>query len=429
MLLQFSVANYRSIRKLQTLDFRATGLKSEEPKIDERNIVFANNERILKVIGIYGPNGSGKSNLLNALRDMQRMVRTSLSSEGVGKKVMKPFRLSDEELENSGFFQVSLLIEQKKFRYGFTLDSDGNVSQEWLFGPAEKNETWYFKRTKDQTAVNEQWFWEGVRLPEDKLRPDALYLNFVSAFHGNISTMIRKFIAYQMSFDHLQTSMPRTVFRDGSTVRGPILPFHDTNDLLLEGSERIIIDWLAKAGLHYESVALEQNPKEEVLLYKNKYNKDGKIVGKIEMRLSSDESAGTKKFYGYIGRLHYRFAEGGVFIVDEIDNNFHPSLLIQLVKFFNDPDINKAGAQLVFTSHDTNLLRPDILRRDQIYFTEKSLAEETNLYSLADLKGIRNNADFARQYLAGFYGALPLLAEMMSEQKNQSLDNFTEKNG
>jgi hypothetical protein len=68
-----------------------------------------------------------------------------------------------------------------------------------------------------------------------------------------------------------------------------------------------------------------------------------------------------------------------------------------------------AGAQLLFTSHNTNLLQPDILRRDQIYFTEKSNKDETILYSLADLKGIRNNADFARQYLAGFYGALPML--------------------
>ena len=72
-------------------------------------------------------------------------------------------------------------------------------------------------------------------------------------------------------------------------------------------------------------------------------------------------------------------------------------------------ELNLKGAQLLFTSHDTNLLNPTILRRDQIYFTEKSIADETILYSLADLKGIRNNTDFARQYLAGFYGALPIL--------------------
>ena len=96
-------------------------------------------------------------------------------------------------------------------------------------------------------------------------------------------------------------------------------------------------------------------------------------------------------------------------ISDEIDNNFHPSLLRQFVRFFNDPSINSAGAQLLFTSHDTNLLDPEILRRDQIYFAEKSVKDETILYALSDLKGIRNNADFARQYLAGFYGALPML--------------------
>lgn len=102
-------------------------------------------------------------------------------------------------------------------------------------------------------------------------------------------------------------------------------------------------------------------------------------------------------------------------ISDEIDNNFHPSLLQQLVQAFNNPAINKAGAQLLFTSHDTNLMNPQLLRRDQLYFTEKAINEESVLFSLADLKGIRNNADFARQYLAGFYGALPILKNLKPE--------------
>ncbi len=82
---------------------------------------------------------------------------------------------------------------------------------------------------------------------------------------------------------------------------------------------------------------------------------------------------------------------------------------------FNNPKINTGNAQLLFTTHDTNLLDPSIMRRDQIYFTEKNEEEATRLYSLADLKGIRNDADFARQYLAGFYGALPVLSDFTSK--------------
>jgi AAA15 family ATPase/GTPase len=143
---------------------------------------------------------------------------------------------------------------------------------------------------------------------------------------------------------------------------------------------------------------------------------EGNILGKVSLDLDQNDSAGTKKFYSFIGSLYYLFKNGSLFVSDELDNSFHPSLLKQFVRIFNDPSVNRAGAQLLFTTHDTNLMQPGILRRDQIYFAEKSFTDETILYSLADLKGIRNNADFARQYLAGFYGALPVLEKYKQDQ-------------
>ena len=98
-------------------------------------------------------------------------------------------------------------------------------------------------------------------------------------------------------------------------------------------------------------------------------------------------------------------------ILDEVDSNFHPSLLIKLIGLFNDPNINKNKSQLLFTSHDTNLMHPTIMRRDQFYFTEKREDLSTRVYSLADLRGIKNDADFAREYLKGIYGAIPILED------------------
>ncbi|WPV63771.1 AAA family ATPase [Chitinophaga sp. LS1] len=127
------------------------------------------------------------------------------------------------------------------------------------------------------------------------------------------------------------------------------------------------------------------------------------------MDLHTDESQGTNKFYNYIGDLFALFSGGGVFVSDEIDGNFHPALLKHLISLFQDPKINTTNAQIIFTSHDVNIMAPEFMRRDQFYFTEKTIQDSTRLYSLGDLKGIRNNVDFARQYLAGFYGALPQL--------------------
>jgi AAA15 family ATPase/GTPase len=107
----------------------------------------------------------------------------------------------------------------------------------------------------------------------------------------------------------------------------------------------------------------------------------------------------------------------GFVILDEIDSNFHPALLIKLISLFNNPLINKSKIQVLFTSHDTNLMSPFIMRRDQFYFTEKREDDSTRLYSLADLKGIRNDADFSKQYLSGYFGAMPVLGNFFIDKK------------
>jgi AAA15 family ATPase/GTPase len=169
-----------------------------------------------------------------------------------------------------------------------------------------------------------------------------------------------------------------------------------------------------------EKSQLKETVINDVLFAKNRYDEKGEVDGTVLMRLN-EESDGTKKFYSFIGELQEKFDKGGLYICDEIDSNFHPTLLQRLIHLFNNPFINKANAQLFFTSHDTNLMNPAIMRRDQFYFTEKSERDETFLYSLSDLKGIRNNADFARQYLAGFYGALPVLGSYL-EKDNSALN-------
>jgi AAA15 family ATPase/GTPase len=133
--------------------------------------------------------------------------------------------------------------------------------------------------------------------------------------------------------------------------------------------------------------------------------------------LSKNESSGTQKLFDLAGLLVliFNIPKPYFIILDEIDSNFHPSLLINLIDLFNDPSINKSNSQLLFSSHDTNLMSPSIMRRDQFFLTEKNEDHSTRFYSLSDLKGIRNDADFAKQYLAGYYGALPILNNYSSE--------------
>ena len=98
------------------------------------------------------------------------------------------------------------------------------------------------------------------------------------------------------------------------------------------------------------------------------------------------------------------------------------ALIVGFAIYFNNPEINKSNSQLLFTSHDTNLLSPKLMRRDQFYFAEKTLNNSTKIYSLADLKGIRNTADFAKEYLSGHYGALPVLHEYCLTTQNDEIN-------
>ncbi|WP_143011406.1 AAA family ATPase [Chitinophaga filiformis] len=416
MIVEFSISNYRSFNRMQTLSFKATGLVSEDKTVDEKNLIDFDGARYLKIAAIYGANGSGKSNIIEALQFFSGVIISSIEVDDLAHMTMQPFLFSSERMENLGFFQTILIIEGVKYRYGFTIGDRGKIAAEWLFGPASKNETFYFKRSGSSVEVNGEWFPEGTSLPSDKLRNDSLFLTFCSSYDGKVSRAIRDYFKLQVSFEG-HTRYPYFFHQriNAQAEDG------DTDRLLTEGQKDLVLTWLKRAGMNYEDIEIEKPDDEKrrprIFLYKNVYDSKGNITDRRRLNLDRHESQGSKKYYRYIGKLIAKFERGGLFVSDEIDNNFHPSLLKKLICLFQDSTINKANAQLLFTSHDTNLMNPDYMRRDQFYFAEKTLLEDTKLYSLADLKGIRNNADFARQYLSGAYGALPILGNYLEESE------------
>jgi uncharacterized protein len=415
MMIEFSVGNYRSINRIQTLSFKATGLVSEDKSVDEKNIIEVGDTRNLKIAAIYGANGGGKSNVLEAFQFFSNMVVSSIEKQDLAIYAVQPFAFDPHPtIEKGGYFQVILLIDGSKFRYGFTVSREGDIQQEWLFGPANVNETYYFKRDVDKPIdINKEWFSEGNNLPFNKLRDDSLFLTFCSSYDGEISQSIRDFFKNSVSFEgdsRYPTFLDERRYNDQQT------------DILIEdGRKEIVLEWLREIGLFYDDITVEKSERRsnKVRLYKKIYDANNNLISLISFSLNLDESQGTNKYYRYIGLLINKFENGGILVSDEIDNNFHPSLLKKLISLFQNPNVNKANAQLLFTSHDTNLMDPDCMRRDQFYFAEKTELLDTKLYSLSDLKGIRNNADFARQYLSGTYGALPVLGNYLEESQNE----------
>jgi len=242
------------------------------------------------------------------------------------------------------------------------------------------------------------------KIPNSIAYEHNLFLSHAAAFDKNsVCKKIKDYLYYVLSLS----------FGEFEVIRNFSMSFIQ-NETSPQGKEHLL-DFLSIFNIDYEDIVIEEKSDSDVIhpmekIFLKKHN--------ISLNLKYDESGGTQKLFDLSGLLIACFNSNviPIIILDEIDSNFHPSLVIKLINLFNNPKINKSNAQLLFTSHDTNLMSPSIMRRDQFYFTEKNEDHSTRLYSLADLKGIKNDANFARQYLAGYYGAVPILKDYVAPE-------------
>lgn len=130
--------------------------------------------------------------------------------------------------------------------------------------------------------------------------------------------------------------------------------------------------------------------------------------------MHADKNSGTNKIIDLSGPVFDTLKDGGVLVIDELDAKLHPLLTLSIVRLFQSQDINKNGAQLIFATHDTNILSICNLRRDQIYFIEKNKIGSSDLYSLVEYNKdgkVRKDRSFEKDYINGRYGAIPYFGD------------------
>lgn len=421
MIVEFSVKNFRSIYDLQTISFVATNLKSSKDNVDvdTQNIYADGSQKLLKTVGIYGPNASGKSNIIKALEFFCEAVGDLPSPESRLSKLAQPFLYQQDAIDSESFFQIVVMIKGEKYRYGFTVknnldfndEEDSSreiISNEWLFGPKKINQVKYFIR--NGLRVDKKNITDGDSIATLEYEHTLFLTHAASYLKEGISARIRNVIK---GFVATKFSQRNDFYR-----------FHSIRYLEKENLKSQLIDFMNAFGLSYKDITFKND---EEFKRKNQYPLKNLFLTKkashddamdITLNMQTHESEGTKKLFDLAGLVLHAFniKTSGLIILDEIDSHFHPFLLKNLISLFNDKNVNKANAQLLFTSHDTNLMSPSIMRRDQFYLAEKQENESTKFYSLAELKGIRNDADFAKHYLAGFYGSLPVLSQFILEE-------------
>lgn len=442
MLISFSVENFRSFAEEQTLSLVASS-KLGEQHAHHATDVSSINEKVLRTAVLYGANGSGKSSLCLALDFMKKMILSlSERSNGINRKY---FRVNGKDKDST--FDAVFLVNEKTYRYGFTINND-YVKEEWLININKNKEKILFERHIDakgtisfstpptpkkvkllseiggkpnQTFLNTikstlssskdygvdinnvlNWFSISLNVifPGDFIKPVSIllsknedFLKFSGDFLKNSSTGINYLVVDKNKLDN--NSVNKIFSED--------LLQEISDDLQNSDSQGICIH-----GPNGREFTLEKDNEGNIYIVKvqasHHINKDQSFLLDLD-----DESDGTRRLLQLIPALHNDKKQNTVYIIDEIDRSMHPLLVWSFLQFFLAlPGKN----QLIVTTHESNLLDLELLRRDEIWFVEKNNTTlSSELYPLTDFK-VRTDLEIRKHYLQGRFGAIPFLGNI-----------------
>jgi len=416
MLLEFSVKNYRSIKDKVTLSMVASSDNDHPENVFE--VDEPSRFRLLKSVGIYGANASGKSNVLRALGFMEDFVRRSATGMAPGDDIdVTPFKLDPETREQPSQFEVSFISEGQRYVYGFSVDRE-RVHEEWLTAARTSRSRALFHRYGDgNVEFGSTWKGERDRLVE-RTRPNALLLSVAAQFNNPLVEPLWNWLGGTLqslarpSGDTADRVMTYVSFFGGRGGSDELAAFLAMADLGILGVEAVIVPL-------EETAPRQDAPSEDAHRGVERRQLFRRATAQVSMQhraadgitvaldLDREESAGTQRLYSVAGWWVYLLEMGAVLLIDELEAHLHPSITRALLAMLHQSDTH---AQLIFATHDCGLLDADLLRRDQVWFTEKDSAGATQLYSLWDFRP-RKDENYRKGYLQGRYGAVPFVGE------------------
>lgn len=446
MIISFSVSNFRSFSSEETISFVAS--KRLSGKHEGHAIpIPGSDEKVLKTTVLYGANGAGKSNLFKALRYLKIIaLSTRKKNAGTGREV---FRF-DRQSNKPSSFDLQFTTGDKLYRFGFKAN-DKRIIEEWLVQIIGKKEKILYERITDDngnviieapnlkntgkklaalTTVGGpqnqsflatiyatlepsefgdelsyilNWFRKDLHLiaPNESIAPlghllasDVDFLKFAGDFLKSSSTGVDhlEFFKKEITEDELRnllsSDLTSRVLEDASNseIKGTIVDIGDGNEVLIERTDEN----------HYYRITIQAAHEHQ----------KGETVP-LELNQESD---GTQRLLNLMPALHHLRKGNAVYFIDEIDRSLHPMLIWKFLEFFLK-SCEGGQRQIIVTTHESNLLDLDLLRRDEIWFAEKDEDNATHLYSMSDYK-VRNDLEIRKHYLQGRFGAIPFLGNI-----------------
>lgn len=411
MIIDFTVGNFLSFRDEQTLSFVA----------DNKNSAHSNHLldtpikglKLLKVAVIYGPNASGKSNFLSALHRLKQLVVNSVNNSPNDNLKVMPFRLDKESVISPSNFEINFLCEGIRYNYSILLDSQKVYFEHLSYYPKKYKKNIF---TRELTDSNEYVYSFG-----DDLKPKRIYedtalktsekvLFLPKAVHDNskflkpIYDWFDKTLLEQSSLEDAAKQIDTdNVFKKNFLN---FIRKQDIDIINVEVDSSSLADKIIKNDKDLSPEMREKiinNFKDEVVYDIQTFHKDsdGDLVP-FEFGL---ESHGTHKLFALSPLVLKTLEElPKTFYVDELSSALHPLLVRNFLKTFQEND-----NQMICVTHDTHLIDPEYLRKDQIYFVEKDQEQSSSLYSLLEFNPRNDRENWELRYLSGRYGATPFL--------------------
>lgn len=412
MLEYFSLKNYKNFKEKQTLNF------------------CNKNNNPLPIISIFGENGSGKSNLLKALlfvKDfiLRPIIAITPTSDIASEIFLRSFKLDNNFINEPSEFEIAFKINNKKYKYNFSCNNKEIVSEKLsIFGEKTKRYSFLYEREKDSIEFNKELekklgIDEKIEIKSKELNKykNILYLTILWNERIDIAYDIYMFFAKKL---FVVSSPFDNGISDGNLTIKKIKE-NQNND------KQKIINFLNSVNINIEDIEIEEKDKEikQIDLFNNqidnvkakfnnvkffRYNNNNEL---IEFDFN-EESDGTKKLFNLIGDIINVLENGVIVAFDELDKSLHIKLLLFIINLFNDKNINKKGAQLIFTTHNTSLLSnryKNSFSDEEIWIIDKKYSGESELYSLNDITGIRKELSRENLYLNGLLGGVPNTVE------------------
>ncbi len=449
MLVRIIVENFLSFREETEFNMIAGSFKTHKEHVYELPV------NLLRAAAVYGANGAGKSNLIKAIEYLKTIVDEGAVRSSINSK---KFKLDKSYSNKPVSFELELCIEKKYYSYGIKID--GNIIiEEWLYetGNIRQDKLIFFRESSSKGKTKIEFASKFTKTSKNKLLVELLEENLLKSNELILSKYLELKIEPITNFrreiiNNIKIIYPHSKYKNLTPHMSVSKEFSDFSNALLKtfdtGVEELKIEEFdfdkffgeddeelkeeIVEGLEDEDnfgmilshkggdVFISKNTEGDIIvkkIFSQHIDKEGDYVS-FDLE---DESDGTKRLLDFIPALNGVLNEDMTFIIDEIDQSLHPALLKTLIAKIMSESTTKG--QLIFTTHESNLLDLDIFRQDEIWFVEKDTAfKSSKVYSLSEFKP-RYDLDIRKGYLKGRFGAIPFLGNLRELNWNEEYEN------